>query len=538
MRSLIISICVLSLLFHSCKNENSKALQLGEVELAVSGSEEAIPHFERGLLLLHSFEYFDARAAFLKAQELDKDFGMAYWGELMAYNHTLWQRQLTDRAKSVFRKMGPTSETRIKLFKTELEKDLFRSVEILYGDGTKYERDLAYKDFMATLVKKYPNNHEISAFYAISLLGSARNGRDEELYDKCAKIAQSILEENSQHPGALHYLIHAYDDPDHAHMASDAADFYSQVAPDATHALHMPSHIYVALGQWNDVVNSNIASWNASIKKKLKTEGLEGSYHALNWLQYGLLQRNEVQLAQELLDDMKNYSVTHPSKEARSYLIAMKGAHIVETNDWYGPEADFEVETNDLNIVKNGELLFLYGMTAYARKDKDRLNEIVEKLDKDLYAASLNVGDKGFAMCSTDGYASKPPNQLDIDMVSIMLSQLKAKQLMLEGNTEEAITMLTIAAELDETLKYAFGPPFILKPIHEMLAEELFKLGKYDRALEVYDASLKRNPRRLLSLQGKHACLKELNKTEELESLTAQLNDILSKKERAEILKA
>ena len=230
------------------------------------------------MLLLHSFEYFDARSEFLKAQELDKDFAMAYWGELMAYNHSIWQRQLTDRAKGVLRKMGPTRETRLKLAKTEIEKDFLMSVELLYGKGERSNRDKAYTEHMKKMVEKYPNNHEVLSFYALSLLASSKNGRDEVLFDKSAQIAKGILEENKNHPGALHYLIHSYDDPDHAHLAVDAADSYAKVAPDAAHALHMPSHIYVALGRWNDVVTSNIASWNASMKKKDIGQSREGSY--------------------------------------------------------------------------------------------------------------------------------------------------------------------------------------------------------------------------------------------------------------------
>ena len=535
-----IFLLVFTFIFIACNNDNKPSdLKLGEIELSVTGSSEAIPYFNKGLLLLHSFEYFDARKAFQKAQEIDNNFGMAYWGELMSYNHSLWQRQMTDEAELVLEKMGPDSESRMSLFKTELEKDLFKSIETLYGEGTKYERDIAYRDYMERLNEKYPNNHEISAFYAISILGSSRNGRDGKLYDKCAKIAQGILEENKQHPGALHYLIHAYDDPDHAHLAHDAANNYSKIAPDATHALHMPSHIYVALGHWNDVVVSNIASWNASIKKKLGKEGIEGSYHALNWLQYGLLQRGETSLAQELMDDMQRYYQLNPTKQAKSYLLAMKGAQIVESNQWTNLDSLIEnLETKDLNILKQGEQYFLKGMHAYYENNISSLQSIIEEFDKDIYAASLNVGDKGFAMCSTGGFASKPPNQLDIDMVSIMLSELQATALFMEDKHDEALNILAAAVKLDEGLNYAFGPPIILKPVQEMYAEALFKLGKYDEALVAYEASLNRHPRRLLSLNGQLACLKALNKTTKVDLLTKELQEMTSIKKRKTILKA
>jgi len=326
--------------------EKTTETQLGDIDFKVTGLAEAQPYFEKGLLLLHSFEYEDARAEFLKAQEIDSTFAMAYWGESMTYNHSLWQRQEQEKAIAALQKLAPDSETRAALLKTDIEADFFKAVEILFGEGTKYDRDVAYKNFMESLTQKYPESHEVSAFYAISLLGSSRNGRNEELYNKSARIAQSIIKENPQHPGALHYLIHSFDDPEHAHLAKAAADSYSKVAPDAAHALHMPSHIYVALGKWDEVVTSNIASWNASIKRLQRKEITDkgGSYHAYNWLQYGFLQKGETEAATDLLNGMVTYYGDEPDKKEKSYLLAMKGAHMVETNTWEGDLAEIEVD--------------------------------------------------------------------------------------------------------------------------------------------------------------------------------------------------
>ena len=130
---------------------------------------------------------------------------------------------------------------------------------------------------------------------------------------------KDLLEQNPDHPGALHYYIHAYDDPINAYKAIEAADRYAKVAPDATHALHMPSHIYLSLGQWNDVINSNIESWNANVNARKINPSKEAGYHSLNWLQYGLLQKNEVQLATRLMYDMIEYVKTDQSILARTY---------------------------------------------------------------------------------------------------------------------------------------------------------------------------------------------------------------------------
>lgn len=480
-----------------------KELQLGEVNLQVSGSKEAIPHFNKGLLLLHSFEYLDAANAFKKAQEIDKDFGMAYWGEAMAYNHNLWQRQLTKRAQDCFNRMGPDRASRLKLFETDLEKDLYQGIEILYNSvGPKEKRDLAYKKHMQRLEKKYPGNQEISALYAISLLGTAKNGRDEELYGKCAEISKGILAENPNHPGALHYLIHSLDDPEHAHLAVDAADKYAKVAPDAAHALHMPSHIYIALGRWKDVILSNIDSWNASMRRRTKY-GMDGSYHSLSWLQYGLYQIGEKEQAKILLDKMKSYTDGRPSKEARAYLLAMKGAYMTENDIWDDAVADINIKVDDLSISKRGEYAFLEGMKAFYKNDKTKLQDVITQLKKQKYTASLNISEKQNSMCSAGDISNAQTSQLDIDMVSIMEYELEAALAQLNGQDEKALDLLKKASALDNTLHYAFGPPSIFKPADEAYAEALFKSGNYEAALTAFQNALKRNPGRLLSLQGK-----------------------------------
>ena len=333
----------------SCQNEKSTT-KLGQVDLKVTGAEAAQEHFKNGLLYLHSFEYLEARIAFIKAQQIDPEFGMAYWGELMAYNQPLFNKEFLKLAQKTINKLGTTKKSRQRLFTTEIEKDLFESIEILYGSGTKSERNKAYSQFYEKLKKKYPKNHEVSAFYALSLLGSPRNDKTEDLYNRSARIAQSIIDENPNHPGALHYLIHSYDFPSHAHLGVIAADTYAKVAPDATHALHMPSHIYLALGRWNDVVNSNIDSWNASVKATQKQPKKELGYHSLSWLHYGLLQRNEFELAKTVMNQMIKHGSSNPTTLARSYLVAMKGLNMVETNTWSGPLADLNFKIDDLHL--------------------------------------------------------------------------------------------------------------------------------------------------------------------------------------------
>ncbi len=517
---------------------NSASSELGVINFKVSGSDEAQLHITKGLLLLHSFEYADARTEFLQAQELDSTCAMAYWGEAMTFNHSLWQNQDKDMAVAALEKLAPDAQARDVLVRTELEKELFQGAEILFGKGNKYERDIAYKDFMKNLVNKYPDHHEVSAFYAISLLGASRNGRDEELYAKCARIAQGIMDENANHPGALHYLIHSYDDPLHAHLAEKAADSYAKVAPDATHALHMPSHIYMALGKWNDVVTCNIASWNASVKRMQRKElgGDAKSYHAFSWLHYALLQRGETGLARGLLTQMMEYTAEIPSKGARGYLLAMKGGHMVGTNTWDDEFANTEVDTEDLNITKRAGNNFLEGMTAYHKKDVNKLTEIIEGMRKEREKAQYLVGEKGFAMCKTGGFESRLPDQLDINIAHVMELQLRAYESSMNGTNALALEWFEKAIQMDETLSYSFGPPAILKPAHEAYAEWLLENGQQEKALAIFDKALERQPRRLLSLSGRKRAAELLKKKAIIAKTNTELETSLAEKERAAIL--
>ena len=207
MKKTILIILSVVMLIACKKNEKNKTNSLGAINIEVTGNAEAAIHFEKGLLLLHSFEYDDARESFIQAQETDPQMAMAYWGEAMTYNHSLWREQDFEKATAALNKL---EEFDFQKTCSGLEIDFIKAVQILYQPILeKEERDLKYAEYMEQLSKKYPTNHEISAFYALSQLGAVPDGRDDEMYGKGAIIAKGIIEENPNHPGALHYLIHS-----------------------------------------------------------------------------------------------------------------------------------------------------------------------------------------------------------------------------------------------------------------------------------------------------------------------------------------
>src|ERR1700694_2983811 len=230
---------------------------VGEVSFANTGAEAAQPAFLRGLGLLHTFEYGSAAESFREAQKIDPAFVMAYWGEAMTYTHPVWFQQDLNAARTVLQRLAPTPAERAAKAKSDRERAYLRTVEVLYGDGTKDERDFKYADAMAALAQKYPDDVDATAFYAVALLGTSHNGRDTATYMRAAALLEDVFPTHQHHPGVLHYLIHSYDDPVHAPLGMRAARLYGAVAPDAGHALHMTSHIFIAMGMWDDVIAVN-----------------------------------------------------------------------------------------------------------------------------------------------------------------------------------------------------------------------------------------------------------------------------------------
>ena len=481
------------------------ASHLGDLTFEVSCSEAAAPHFQEGLLLLHSFEYEDAAEAFRKAQEADPSCGMAFWGEAMTKNHPLWSAQYTDEAHEILARFGETREARLARVPEGIERDLFEAVEILYGEGDKSGRDQQYASHMQSLYDRYPGQHEVAAFYALSLLGSASDGRDEVLYGKGAVIAQGILKENPQHPGALHYLIHSYDDPDHAHLAIDAADDYARVAPDAGHALHMPSHIYIALGMWDEVISSNIAAWEAG-NKRMERKQLDNdarNYHALQWLMYGYLQTGEIDKARKQLDLMLTYGSELPSKRARAYMSMMRAAYLVDAGVWDDSLARLAIEDEDLNVSIRSINDFIKGMSAYLGEDPGQLAQVIRAMEDQREEEEKRMLQRGGAMCSGVNWTAQLPNQQDLNHAQMMEMQLKALHAMLSDDIHQAEMWFNEAVALDEATPFMFGPPTVVKPVPELYGEWLMSRNMHAEAAAQFDKALERAPNRRLSSEYK-----------------------------------
>src|SRR3984893_3653280 len=318
---------------------SAPAQQLGSISFPASGAPAAQPAFLEGVKDLYSFEFDEAAEAFEKAQTADPSFALAYWGEAMSYNHPLWAQVDVERAKKALEKLASTPEGRLAKAKTAKEKAYLDAVNLLfYAPGDKLVRDAAYSKAMARMYDEWPDDREVATLYALSLLGTVRPGdkgfRRQAL---AASIAMKVFEENPNHPGAPHFIIHAFDDPDHAILALPAARAYAKIAPSAPHALHMPSHIFVQLGMWQDVVNSNVVAYQAAVELNERMHLPQGreDFHTLSWLQYANLMLGKFDEARKNVDLAKQAADRNPKNAnvAQQY-HTMLARYILETGKW------------------------------------------------------------------------------------------------------------------------------------------------------------------------------------------------------------
>jgi len=304
MKNLSYLTILFALLIASCSPKGQpmeSEVVLGELQHGFTLNEDTQEKFEEGLLLLHNFEYDDALVAFEEATAQDSTEVLTHWGEAMCHYKALWRLQNTEKGKAILSRLGDTKEERLSAISDPMEKKMWEIVEIMYGEGEFDERNKMITSHLASLHKSHPKHQEIAAFYALSLIWSTEEyGDGSDDLRLAASIADKVIKMNPLHPGALHYKIHALDGPTSAEDAHAAADAYAKVAADAAHALHMPSHIYLALGEWEGVVNSNQGSYDASVARMKKLELKDGArgYHSLAWLHYGLLQQGRYEEAE------------------------------------------------------------------------------------------------------------------------------------------------------------------------------------------------------------------------------------------------
>ena len=371
----------------------------------------------------------------------------------------------------------------------------------MYGEGERKTQDQVYHDILKQLYTAYPTDAEIASFYALSYLGLTNDVREPSNYLKAAAIAQKVLNKHPHHPGALHYLIHSYDDPEHAQLALQAAERYPKAAPYASHALHMPSHIFVALGKWDDVVASNEQSVAAADHrreiKKLPVD--QRGYHALLWLEYGYLQQGRTKAALQLLKDVEANTAESGSVRTRSHLNAMRAHAVVETRHWNSDALKIPVKVMDLSTDIQNVYFFVNGYAALMRSDVLGAQQVLTTMmatAEPTASAPADDHHHGAATAASTQTAAKHP------VAQVLQLELQSLLLMKEGKGREAEALLRKATQVEDAMSFMYGPPDIVKPSHELLGEVLLELNRPVEAKKEFELAMKRAPNRSLSLMG------------------------------------
>jgi len=281
---------------------------LGTVSFPNSGAAAAQEPFLRGLALLHSFEYEDAAAAFQAARRADPAFAVPVWAEALTHSHVLWGEEDAAAARAALVALGATPAERLAHARTPRERAFGAAVEALYAEGAQPARVRGFADATRQWATEMPGDHEAAVFAALGELWQSYLTRDDSaaaaLAGEAARRAETVYAANPRHPGAAHYMIHAYDSPAGAARGLAAARAYARIAPGAEHALHMPSHIFLPLGMWDEMADSNERAWVASRgwAGRGGRPAWEADWHDANWLQYAYLQQGRWRAARALVD--------------------------------------------------------------------------------------------------------------------------------------------------------------------------------------------------------------------------------------------
>ncbi|MFI5280138.1 MAG: hypothetical protein ACHQU1_06570, partial [Gemmatimonadales bacterium] len=446
--------------------------RLGTIVFPTSGAPAAQPAFIRGVLYLHSFEYAHAATAFREAERLDPGFAMAYWGEAMTYTHPVWDQQNLDSGRMALAKLAPTAVGRIARAPTPRERGYLDAVETLYGEGSKERRDTLYSRAMVKLMEDFPDDAEARSFAALSILGLNQGVRDVGAYMRAAAMVAPVFAANPDHPGAAHYLIHAFDDPLHAPLGLSAARAYIRIAPDAAHAQHMTTHIFLALGMWDETIAQNVIATN-------QTAYVPGHY--TEWLGYGYLQAGRFADSRALLARVRGQMSGAARQHAE--LALMRAQHVVNAEEWTSDLWAWPLDASATPLLAAVDR-FARGFAAVRRGDTLAARAALAELA---------------AWSSRPG---APRDSIGASKVMVMAKELDGLLRLAAGDGPAALATMRAAGEVADALPVDFGPPDIVKPVHELTGEMLLQLGRPAEAKVEFTKALALAPGRARSLIG------------------------------------
>jgi tetratricopeptide (TPR) repeat protein len=471
-----------------------------EVDFATSCSPAVQHSFKHAVWTLHSFWYPEALKDFTAVTEADPNCAIGYWGIAMSHWYPLWYppspAALKAGSEAVAKAMAAPT-------KTDREKDYIAAIAAFYRDSDKLDhrtRAVAYEKAMEQVYLKYPEDREAAVFYALALNATALpTDKTFANKSKAAEILDKVWKEEPNHPGVVHYLIHSDDSPQFAQAGLDAAICYAKIAPHVPHALHMPSHIFTRLGLWQQSIDSNVASHDASTAYVRKTSG-PGAFngetvHSMDYLEYAYLQTAQDGPAKAVVDELVGFQQTAEANLPTAYAVAaIPVRYALERRDWAAaaslsaPAIGFPLErfpwaeamiafARALGDARTGNTAGAQAEIAKIKSSEDSLREA-----KDTYWA----------------------NQVEVLRLSAagMLAHI-------QGDDTKAVELVRAAADLDATMDKHPATPASVFPARELLADLLLELNQPAAALTEYKEVLRTDPNRFRSILGEARAAKQ-----------------------------
>jgi hypothetical protein len=511
-------------------HQHGNTEKLGTVHFATSCNEVAQKDFNHAVALLHSFEFSRAIAGFNAVLGQDATCGIAYWGVALSDWSNPFAAGMKDKSQL---QAGRESAERGRTVgaKTERERAYLAAVGKLYAEyenTPQRARQLAYRDAMQDVAAKHPEDHEAQIFYALAL--AASEDPADKTYAgrlKAGAILEKLFAEEPAHPGLAHYIIHTYDVPALAGRALPAARRYSEIAPDAPHALHMPSHTFTRTGYWQESIDSNIAATAAARREGQTAEEL----HCTDYEIYAYLQTGQDEAARRILDSLPEIASRFDPKVVISgaapptagyfALAAIPARYALERQDWKQAaqltlrETPFPY-TDAMSYFARGLGAARLGQAPAANESATALQQIRERLSK--------AGENYWA------------RQVEIQEVAV-----RAWAALADGKKEDALRQMKSAAELEDGTEKSAVTPGPLAPARELLGDMLLEMKEPAQALEQFDATLKKEPGRFRALYGAAHAAQLSGSRDTSQKYFRELLQVCShadKPERPEILEA
>lgn len=464
-------------------------VSIGKIDFNANCSDEVQEDINRAVGMLHHMMYVTSREYFEAVTESDPNCAIAYWGVATTLFQPLWgtrpDEQDLQKGWKTINKALEMAETEREIMLVESTAGFFRNPET----ADFQSRIKRWADSMQNVYESYPNDLDIAAFYALTRLTKAQFAQNPvPLLDEAENILRDVFEQTPTHPGAIHYTIHATDIDGRAENALDIVEAYGKIAPDVPHALHMPTHIYVRLGDWPSVIDWNLRSAEAALNHPVNGAESHHYLHAMDYLVYAYLQQGKDEKAEKVFRDALSKERYQASFISAFHLSAIPARLAVEQRDW---ERAKDLNPGTPDYLPWEESPWAEGLTWYARGlgavHSDNI-DIAKDAEQELQNLRDNAAESG---------ADHMASYIEIDRM-VLQGWIEYAQ----GNDERAVQLMQSAADLEESGEKHPVTPGALQPPFEALGDLLIKLGRPGDALEAYEASDNIWPGRLNTLTG------------------------------------